>query len=408
MIDDLNNYEGLFADRINGIPRSFIREILKVTSSPNMISFAGGLPNPDLFPVEQINDAIKAVMSESAKVVMQYSNTEGYLPLRQWIAAKYLREEGVVVHPDTILITSGSQQGLDLIGKVLVNKNDNVVIEEPGYLGAIQALSMYQPNYISVPLLANGIDVEMLQKVCEQNKVKLMYSVPNFQNPSGLSYAEDVRNNVAHIFKTHGGIIVEDNPYGDLRFSGTKPPSFYALLPEQTLLLGSFSKTIVPGFRLGWIVAPVAIMDKLITAKQAADLHTSGFTQQVVYRYLTDNNSAEHISKIIEVYGRQRQAMVAAIDNYFPKEVSYTLPDGGMFLWITLPAGLSSLKLFEMAIKNNVAIVPGIPFYADKREDCNTARLNFSCANEDTIREGVKRLGAVICELMELKCSSGK
>lgn len=400
MVEELYDYEGIFADRMIGIPRSFIREILKVAISPDMISFAGGLPNPDLFPVEEINSAISSVMADSARVVMQYSNTEGYLPLREWIAAKYLREEGVVIHPDNILITSGSQQGLDLIGKVLINQNDNVIIEEPGYLGAIQALSMYQPNYVPVSLLPGGIDVEQLRSVFDRLVVKLMYSVPNFQNPSGLSYTEEVRREVADIFRSEGGIIIEDNPYGDLRFSGTKPPSFYALLPQQTILLGSFSKTIVPGFRLGWIVAPDAIMDKLITAKQAADLHTSGFTQQVVYRYLTTNNSQDHIAKIIDVYGRQRQAMIAAIAEFFPKEVSYTLPDGGMFLWITLPSGLSSMKLFDMAIKKNVAIVPGIPFYADKREDCNTARLNFSCANDATIHEGIKRLGQAIAELM--------
>lgn len=351
----------IFAERIKDVPKSFIREILKVAANPEIISFAGGLPNPDFFPENEIAAVCDKLIKESGKDIFQYSTTEGYLPLRKYIAERYKKKYDIEVEPDEILITNGSQQGLDLLGKVLVNEGENIVIENPGYLGAIQALSVYRPYFIDIKMDENGIDVNEFERVIKTTPVKLFYSVPNFQNPSGITYSDERRKKVADIMKNSDTIFVEDNPYGELRFMGEDIPPVRKYLPNG-IMLGSFSKIVVPSFRIGWIVAPKDIMDKLITAKQAADLHTNYFSQRVIYEYLANYNIDNHIAKIKEAYGKQREAMVNAIEKYFPKEVEYTKPEGGMFLWATLPEGVSSLQLFELAIKKNVAFVPGSPF----------------------------------------------
>ena len=391
----------LFAERIKDVPKSFIREILKVAANPEIISFAGGLPNPDFFPAQEIEKVCSKLIKESGNDIFQYSTTEGYLPLRKYIAARYMEKYGLKVDADEILITNGSQQGLDLLGKVLVNEGENVIIENPGYLGAIQALSVYRPYFIDIKMDEEGIDTKELEKAVNTTPVKLFYSVPNFQNPSGITYTEERRKKVAEILKDKNIVFVEDNPYGELRFMGEDIPPVRKYLPNG-IMLGSFSKIVVPSFRIGWIVAPKDIMDKLITAKQAADLHTNYFSQRVIYDYLATYNIDDHIAKIKKAYGAQREAMVNAIEKYFPKEVKFTKPEGGMFLWATLPEGVSSLQLFELAIKKNVAFVPGSPFYANGGGE-NTMRLNYSCTNEEKIEEGIKRLGAAIKEILENK-----
>ncbi len=390
----------MFSDRIADVPRSFIREILKVAISPDVISFAGGLPNRNLFPVEELKVSAGKVFDTMGKDALQYSNSEGYLPLRKYISNYYSVKHGLPVHSDNILITSGSQQGLDLLGKIMLNHSDEVIIEEPGYLGAIQAFSLYRPTFRPIPLLNDGIDTVALEKTLSGGDPKLMYVVPEFQNPSGISYSSDVRLKVIKSLQGKRCFIVEDNPYIDLRFEGTGSKSFYSYLPEKTILLGTFSKTTVPGFRMGWIVAPDDLMEKLLIAKQAADLHTSIFTQMLLFSYLSDYDNDSHIRKIINVYGRQRDAMVKAIERYFPSDVKFTCPQGGMFLWVTLPGTLSSMELFNIAIEKNVAFVPGNPFYTDRRDHYSTLRLNFSCSDETVIDEGIKRLGGSIDELM--------
>jgi 2-aminoadipate transaminase len=390
---------GIFADRITDVPRSFIREILKVAINPDMISFAGGLPNRELFPVEELKQASISIFGKAGKEVLQYSNTEGFMPLRELIAERYLLKQGLRVSPENILITSGSQQGLDLLGKIFLNDGEEVILEEPGYLGAIQAFSLFRAKFCSVPLTINGIDTKLLAGVLENSKAKLMYTVPEFQNPSGISYTENTRKEVAELIAGRQLYLIEDNPYTELRFSGKPTSSFYKFLPKQTVLLGTFSKTVVPGFRLGWIVAPDHIMDKLIVAKQAADLHTNIFTQQLLFEYLTHYDNNAHIGRICEFYGRQRDAMVDAIRNYFPADVEYTIPEGGMFLWVTLPEGYSSMELFDIAIKQNVAFVPGNPFYTDGKPSYRTLRLNFSCSEEKTIYVGIKRLAEAIVKM---------
>jgi len=392
--------DGIFSDRITDVPRSFIREILKVALDPGVISFAGGLPNRNLFPVEEIKAATDKVFSINGRDIFQYSNSEGYLKLREYISERYRRKQKLDIPVEDILITSGSQQGLDLLGKILLNDSDSLIMEEPGYLGAIQAFSIYRPRFFPVPVTGEGMDIAKLQEALSLEQPKLMYSVPNFQNPSGISYSQENRIDVSEILESTNTILIEDDPYGELRFSGEAKKSFKELLPENTVMLGSFSKTIVPGFRLGWIVARQHIMEKLIIAKQATDLHTSHFTQAIIYQYLKDNDIDVHINKIRTAYGNQCRAMIAGIGKHFPANVTHTTPEGGMFLWAELPQGATSLDLFELAVKDKVIFVPGDPFYVN-RTGTPTMRLNFSCVDEKTIEIGIGRLGTAIRELLQ-------
>jgi 2-aminoadipate transaminase len=386
-----NQFESVFANRMNNIPRSFLREILQVAREPGMISFAGGLPNQDLFPTTELRDACNKVFDAFGSDVLQYTSSEGVWELRQYIADHYKKRGTPNIAPENILITNGSQQALDLLGKALIDKDDRVILEEPSYLGAIQALSIFQPHFVTVPLTDRGLEVESLRQALAKG-AKLMYLIPNFQNPSGLSYSEENRRAVAEAVIGTNTYLVEDDPYGELRFAGTHKSSFMNLAPKNTVLLGTFSKTIVPGLRLGWIVAPPALMEKLLIAKQAADLHTSPFTQRILHHYLANNDAEAHIAKIVALYSKHQKAMVAAIERHFPKSVAHTTPEGGMFLWATLPNGLSAMRLFEEAAKDRVCIVPGHPFYIGK-EDVATLRLSFSCVDEPTIEEGIRRLG---------------
>jgi 2-aminoadipate transaminase len=391
--------ENIFSDRISDVPRSFIREILKVTLDKEIISFAGGLPNRDLFPVEELKNSTIKVYDEAGREVLQYTNSEGYLELRRIIADRYKRK-GLNVSEENILITTGSQQGLDVLGKTFLNERDNVIIEEPGYLGAIQAFSVHRASFRPVTMDNEGMKVEDLKQQLAENKIKLMYTVPNFQNPTGITYARHRRELIAELIQNQTLFLIEDDPYGDLRFFGDHQPSFKSIIPERTILLGSFSKTVVPSFRIGWIVAPENILDKLIIAKQASDLHTNYLCQRIIARYIDDYDFDAHIQHICRQYGSQRDAMINAIRKNFPDGVDFTQPEGGMFLWITLPEGLSSMDLFESAIRNKVAFVPGNPFYTYDVKTTNNLRLNFSCVDENMIETGILRLAEAINEIL--------
>ncbi len=391
--------KAIFSDRIHDVPRSFIREILKASLDPDVISFAGGLPNREFFPVDKLRQAANTVFEKQGAGCLQYSNSEGLIELRRFIAERYLKEQNIRVSAENILITNGSQQALDLIAKITINDGDQVVIEEPGYLGAIQALTFYRPEYMAVAVSDTGMDCQQLADYCKKGSPKLMYTVPNFQNPSGITYSEQNRKDIAQIVSGKPLLLVEDDPYGALRFSGKPVSSFYHHLPDQTLLLGSFSKVVVPGFRLGWVVAPDAIFDKLLIAKQAADLHTCNFTQYIIHRFLQDNDLDDHVKTINSVYGRQCRAMLNAIDANFPEEVTCTRPEGGMFLWGTLPKQLSAMELFELAVKKEVVFVPGDPFYTTAQRT-STFRLNFSCVDESLAREGIVRLAHAIKDML--------
>lgn len=389
----------MFSNRINGVPKSFIREILKVSGDPSVISFAGGLPNGSLFPMEHLKDATMRVFEKGGPGIMQYSNSEGYLPLREKIAERYRSFYGIKVDPELLLITNGSQQGLDILGKIFINEGDDIIIEEPGYLGAIQAFATYRATFNTVPVSNEGIDLKNLEQTLGSTRSKLIYVVPNFQNPSGITYSDENRAAAAEMIKKSSVFLIEDNPYGELRFAGTHKKSFYTFLPEQTILLGTISKTIAPSFRLGWIYAPKAVFKKLLVAKQAADLHTNYISQRIVEEYLSDYSLDEHIEKIRIVYGEQKSTMINAIKKYFPPDVKYTDPEGGMFIWGTLPEGLASTDLFNRAIEKHVAFVPGDAFYVN-RKDVNTFRLNYSNTDNETIKKGIKILGQCIKEML--------
>ncbi len=384
-----------FAPRMAKTPKSFIREILKVTERPEVISFAGGLPSPALIDVEGIRAAAVSVLENDGQCALQYSTTEGYLPLRQFIADRYKKRLGLSISPEEILITNGSQQCLDLIGKVIIGSGDHVAIERPGYLGAIQAFSLYEPVFHPIPLEKDGPDCAMLDRTCNEFPVKMFYGVPNSQNPSGITYTDQNRREIAGIMEKHGALFVEDDAYGELNFSGQAMPSLQKYLPDQTVITGSFSKILAPGMRMGWVVAPPAIMEQLVIAKQASDLHSNYLSQRIAYEYLSHNDIDSHIGKIRAAYGHQRDVMIRMLADEFPDTITYTAPLGGMFIWVTLPAGCSSMEVFEQALKENVAVLPGIPFYVDGGGS-DTMRLNFSNSTEADIRTGMSRLARVI------------
>jgi 2-aminoadipate transaminase len=386
----------LFARRTQRMKRSAIREILKVTEDPQIISFAGGLPNPRSFPVADVAESAAKVLREAGTAALQYATTEGYRPLREFIARRYQQTRGLQIDPDEILITNGSQQGLDLLGKVLLDEGDPLLLERPAYLGAIQAFSPYEPDFCTVTLDDDGPDLAELERVLDERRPKLFYTVPNFQNPSGLSYSAAKREAVAKLCAARPMVLVEDDPYGELRFRGQPLPSLRHYNPG-TILLGTFSKIVAPGLRLGWIVAPRAVMDLLVTAKQGVDLHSNYFSQRVVHQHLVDHDLDVHIAKVRALYGAQREAMVAAIQRYFPAEVKCSEPDGGMFLWARLPEGVSVMALFKVAIARKVAFVPGSAFFVEP--DDRHLRLNFSNSDEAQIEEGIRRLGEAIREL---------
>ncbi|HVT90089.1 MAG TPA: PLP-dependent aminotransferase family protein [Tepidisphaeraceae bacterium] len=379
------------ARRMQQVRRSFVREILKATASPDIISFAGGLPNPRFIPVQKIGHAIQDVLRDDGAAALQYTTTEGYPPLRQWIAGQY-RAVGLDVHADQIIITSGSQQALDMLGKVLIDPGDRVIVEDPTYIAAMQSFGMVEPALCAVPVDSEGIDVEKLRLVI--NNAKMFYCMPNFQNPSGISYSASRRAEVINVLKGTSAVLVEDDPYGRLRFRGEDLPPMATQLPGQTVLMGSFSKIISPGMRLGWICAPMELIEKLTIAKQAVDLHSENLGQRVMHRLVSSDFFPGHLQQIRDAYGRQCDAMLAAIQRCLPREFRSTRPDGGMFLWITLPPKMSAMELFKRAIEKKVAFVPGDAFHAHGGGE-NTMRLNFSNCDEQRIEEGIRRLGEV-------------
>ncbi|MEB2299623.1 PLP-dependent aminotransferase family protein [Lysinibacillus xylanilyticus] len=386
-----------FSEKILNTPSSFIRNILKVTESEDVISFAGGLPNPISFPVEALKASANKAISENGSRLFQYSGTQGYAPLREYIAAKYRRVHGLDVHADDVFITTGSQQALELIGKVLINKGDGIVIEEPGYLGAIQAFTLSEPTFYGVTLENDGLNLEELENALQQPNVKFVYTVPNFQNPTGLTYSKEKRQQICEIMSKYENVaLIEDDPYGELRFQGEPLPYIGAGKLENSILLGSFSKTVTPGMRLGFIITKnKELLQHIETAKQATDLHTNIFSQYVIYDYLANNDYMEHVQKIIALYKNQADAMLNAIEEFFPAHVDYTRPEGGMFIWATMNNGTSSVDVFEKAMEQKVAFVPGDPFYTSKT-GVNTMRLNYTNATPEVIREGIKRLGSIL------------
>lgn len=379
-------------------PSSFIRNILKVTENEDFISFAGGLPNPISFPDSALKESTARVIDTFGSKVFQYASTAGLYEFRAYIARRLNGMYQMEVRPDDIIITTGSQQALDLIGKVFINKGDHVIVEEPGYLGAIQAFAQYEPNFLPISLESDGMHIKKLEETLKNNSVKFVYIVPNYQNPSGLTYSDEKREAVLALMRKYDCILVEDDPYGELCFEGEPKGYMSAHDLERSILLGSFSKIITPGMRLGFMVIRDEKLRKYInTAKQAADLHSSIFSQYIIWDYMTHNDISEHIKRIKGLYKNQCQTMLEAMTESFPKDVKFTRPQGGMFIWATLPEGQIALDVFEKAKEEKVAFVPGDPFYTDGHR-ANTMRLNYTNSSEDKIIKGIGILGRILRE----------
>ncbi|WP_153102228.1 PLP-dependent aminotransferase family protein [Paraburkholderia hayleyella] len=381
------------SERARKLTSSAIREILKITERPEVISFAGGLPAPATFPVEPMRAAAERILREDAAAALQYSATEGYLPLREWIAQRY-STNGARIRPSQVLITTGSQQALDLLGKVLICPGSPVLVETPTYLGALQSFSMFEPRYVQVPTDDDGLIASALTPELTA-AARLLYTQPNFQNPTGRRLPLARREALAELAQHAAFPIVEDDPYGALDYAGEPLPTMLSLAPEHIVHLGSFSKVLAPGLRIGYIIAPEALQFKLVQAKQATDLHTPSFTQRIVHEVIKDGFLETHVPTIRALYRDQCAAMLAALERHMPEGVSWNRPQGGMFIWASLPAGMDSMALLEEAIAHNVAFVPGGPFYASEAQ-ASTLRLSFVTVPPAKIDEGIARLAALI------------
>ena len=392
-----------YAQRTQRMKSSAIRELLKLTDQPDIISFAGGLPAPDVFPVEEFQEACNRVLQKQGKQALQYGATEGYMPLREMIARHTMRY-GIEVTADNILITSGSQQALDLIGKIFINHGDKIVTESPTYLGAMQAWNIYGAEYVTVRSDEYGLVTDELEAALRAGP-KFIYCLPNFQNPTGVTMPLDRRLKLVELADRYGVPIIEDDPYGQLRFEGTHIPSIvvldeklhpqYGHYTGNVIYLSTFSKTLAPGLRLAWVIAPPEVIRKLVTAKQGADLHTATFNQVVAYEVGRGGFIDNHVQHIRKVYCERRDTMLDALEEHMPAGVHWTHPQGGLFLWITVPEQLNSVDIFKDAVEQKVAFVPGESFYPCGGGH-NTMRLNFSYCTPEVINEGISRLATVI------------
>jgi len=396
-----------FAQRTERMTSSAIRELLKLIEDPAVISFAGGLPAPEVFPLAEVREATARILAEQGASALQYSTTEGYLPLRE-LLVRHMGRYGINVQPKNIVVTTGSQQALDLLGKLFLNSGDRIVTEEPTYLGALQAWTGYQARYLAVPIDDDGLDVGRLEEQLRAGP-KFMYVLPNFQNPGGVTLALDRRVRLVELADRYGVPIVEDDPYGQLRYEGEHLPPLVKVDAEfhqnghgrapfhgDVIYLGTLSKTLAPGLRIGWVVAPEEVVTKLVQMKQGADLHSSTFDQMIAYEVAHGGFLDRHVKEIRRVYGERRAAMLQALDRHFPPGVKWTRPQGGLFLWVTLPEGMDSRVLLKEALaKDKVAFVPGVSFFPCGGGE-RTMRLNFSYCKPEVIEEGIRRLGAVV------------
>jgi 2-aminoadipate transaminase len=395
------DWQNAQASRTERMKSSFIREVLKFTMQPDVISFAGGLPAPEVFPVRAFQDATRWVLEHEAEQALQYGPTEGYAPLKDYLI-ETMRKYQIPAVRDNILFTCGSQQALDLLGRTFINEGDKVVTGRPTYLGAIQAWDVYAPTYLTVPLDEDGMRMDELEATLSANpEAKLIYVLPNFHNPAGTTLPLERRLRLVALAAEYGAFIVEDDPYGQLRFEGQDITPIFALHKENTIYLSTFSKTLAPGIRLGWIVAPERVITRLVQAKQGADLHTSSLVQHIANDICQRGLVRAHVKKIRAVYRERRDVMLEAMEQHFPPEVSWTPPQGGLFLWVRLPEDLDAQQLLELAVQEKVAFVPGNAFFPGGEDGRCCLRLNFSNAPPDKIEAGIARLGRAIRLLME-------
>lgn len=384
-----------FSKRAAALKSSAIREILKVTELPDVISFAGGLPSPNSFPIAKIKQAVDDIMdSDESFSALQYGPTEGYKPLREWVANLINQREKTHLTIDNVLIVTGSQQALDLIGKALIDEGTKVLVETPTYLGALQTFTQYEPEYVSIASDDQGLNPDQLSDE-EAKSANFLYTIPNFQNPTGRRLSEERRKKLAEKAKKNNLLMIEDDPYGELDYQGHRLPSLISFAPDNTVYLGSFSKILAPGMRLGYVVGPVEFIRKLVQLKQAADLHTPSYTQHIAYQVIKDGYLGSHIPKIRELYKTRCQFMLAQLDKYMPKTARWTKPEGGMFIWVELPEHINSTELLAKAVKSNVAFVPGETFFATNPKK-NCLRLAFVTVPEERIEKGIKILADLI------------
>ena len=389
------------ARRMSSMRASTIREILKVTERPEIISFAGGLPAPELFPLEAIDKAHACVLKESGTQALQYSTTEGFPPLREWVAERMNERWGTSLDRDNILITHGSQQSLDLAGKVFFDEGDVIVCESPTYLAAITAFRAYGANFCEVPTDDDGMEIAPLHTILDTTpNIKGIYVIPDFQNPTGKTWSLERRKALVEAAEARNIPILEDNPYGELRFEGEFLPMIMALSTKGNVLAtGTFSKIFCPGYRIGWLAADKEVIKSFVVAKQGTDLHTSTISQMVLSRFLQDNDIDAHIELIRTIYKKRRDTLVAAMEREFPKGISFVRPNGGLFSWADLPEGLDATKILRRSLEKEVAFVPGESFFPNSSKK-NTMRLNYSNMPEVRIEEGIARLGGVLREYL--------
>lgn len=386
-----------YADRISNIKASEIRELLKLSEQPEIISFAGGFPAPELFPKDKLAEVTSKVLTEQGEIALQYTTTEGYAPLRKIIVEERMAPAGVKCDISNIMLTNGSQQGLEFSAKLFINEGDIIICESPSYLGAINAFKAYNPKFVEIPMDKDGMVIEDLEKALKgHSNVKMIYTIPDFQNPSGITMSLERRKRIAKLAAEYEIPVIEDSPYGELRFDGERLPSIKAFDEAgYVVTLGTFSKTFCPGLRLGWIVASPEILKKYVLIKQGADLQCNTLCQISSAKFMEQYKLDDHIAKIIEVYRVRRDLMIDNMKKYFPKDVKFTFPEGGLFTWVELREDLDSSKIMEDALKEKVAYVPGASFFPNGGKK-NFFRLNYSNMTNEKIIEGIKRLGNVL------------
>lgn len=389
------NWPNKLAERTRGLYGSMTRKLMSVLGDPEIISFGGGLPAWDLFPLDKIREVTDELLRTDGPLTLQYSTSAGFLPLREEVATRQ-RARGLDITVDDVMIDTGSMQGIDLLGKLFLEKGDTVALGDPTFLTVLQAFTLYQAEFLTVPIDDDGMEIEKLPKILDSNDVKFLYVMPTFQNPTGRTMPLERRHRLLEIAADYGLPIVEDDAYGELRFDGDPLPPLKALdTQESVIYLSSFSKTLSPGLRVGFILAPEPIMEKLVFAKQVADLHTSVLPQRIVHEFLRRDWLDPHIQLIVNAYRKRRDAMLAAMEEHFPPGVSWSRPEGGIFLWVTLPEGMDAEAMLEDALAEKVMYVPGSCYYAGAG-GANTLRLNFSAYTEDRINVGIERLARVI------------
>ncbi|WP_278556498.1 PLP-dependent aminotransferase family protein [Limosilactobacillus vaginalis] len=391
-----------FSKRVPADGTDAVGAILKAAADPRIISFAGGLPAPELFPVEGMKEATDKVYAEHGQQALQYGAAKGVTELRELILKRVKEKENVDAKLENVMVTTGSEQAIDLVGKAFVNPGDTVLVEEPTYLCALDVFRSYGANFVSVPMDDDGMKMDALEEALKAHpETALVYTVPNFQNPTGRTMPAERRKKFAELAAKYDVPVLEDNPYGDIRFAGEHVPSVKSFdHAGKVFYMSTFSKILAPGFRLGWLVADPKVIEKLTVLKQSADLHTDNLVQYVVTEFFKENDVDAHVKEISDLYGKRKQLMIDGIKKYFPKDVKYTDPEGGMFLWVEVPGVTDTVELFKQCLEHNVAFVPGDPFFAGKPQP-GTFRLNYSNMQEDQIEVGLKRLGEALSQALE-------